>query len=131
VLASIQALLRRSSVFEEHAVDAPKKVRFGKVEIDFDARTLTRSGQPAYTFTTGEFSVLSALLNNPRKTLSRDQLMALSRSRERGPFDRAIDVQISRLRKLIESNIHNPRYIQTIWGRGYMFVPDKEEEESE
>ena len=50
--------------------------------------------------------------------------MALARGREQGPFDRAIDVQVSRLRKLIENDPAQPRYIQTVWGFGYVFVPD-------
>jgi len=132
LLARIQALLRRSWNLEENTQEtAQGKVRFGGVEVDLAARTLTRPGQPDYIFTTGEFSVLAVLLNHPRKTLSRDQLMTLARSRERGPFDRAIDVQISRLRKLVEPNIQNPRYIQTVWGMGYMFVPDESEVEEE
>jgi two-component system OmpR family response regulator/two-component system phosphate regulon response regulator OmpR len=127
LLARIQAILRRPWVLENLS-EAQGKVRFGGMEVDFSARTLSRPGQPVYTFTTGEFSVLSILLAHPRKTLSRDQLMALARSRERGPFDRAIDVQISRLRKLIEPDSGKPRYLQTVWGLGYMFVPDEESE---
>ncbi|MDR1848546.1 MAG: two-component system response regulator OmpR [Zoogloeaceae bacterium] len=126
LLARIQAMLRRSWSFDEEAVEVVQgKVHFGDVEVDFAARTLNRPGKPPYILTTGEFSVLSVLLTHPRKTLSRDQLMTLARSRERGPFDRAIDVQISRLRKLVEPDKHNPRYIQTVWGMGYMFVPDE------
>jgi len=132
LLARIQALLRRSWSFEEETAEAAQgKIRFGGVEVDFAARTLNRPGQPPYIFTTGEFSVLSVLLTHPRKTLSRDQLMTLARSRERGPFDRAIDVQISRLRKLVEPNTEKPRYIQTVWGMGYMFVPDDPERREE
>ena len=68
--------------------------------------------------------MLKVLLQHPRQPLSRDKLMALARGREQGPFDRAIDVQISRLRKLIESDPAQPRYLQTVWGFGYVFVPD-------
>jgi len=132
LLARIQAMLRRAWALEETAAEtAQGKIHFGGVEVDFAARTLTRPGHPVYIFTTGEFSVLSVLLSHPRKTLSRDQLMTLARSRERGPFDRAIDVQISRLRKLIEPNVQKPRYLQTVWGMGYMFVPDESETEEE
>jgi two-component system phosphate regulon response regulator OmpR len=56
--------------------------------------------------------------------LSRDKLMVLARGREYGAFDRSLDVQISRLRKLIEPDPASPRYIQTVWGVGYVFVPD-------
>ena len=50
--------------------------------------------------------------------------MSLARGREQGPFDRTIDVQVSRLRKLVEPDPANPRYLQTVWGFGYVFVPD-------
>ena len=61
---------------------------------------------------------------HPRQPLSRDRLMELARGREYDVFDRSIDVQISRLRKLIEEDPGKPRYIQTVWGFGYVFVPD-------
>ena len=62
-------------------------------------------------------------MTHPRTPLSRDKLMELARGREYGVFDRSIDVQISRLRKLIEDD-GAPRYLQTVWGYGYVFVPD-------
>ena len=84
---------------------------------------MTRDGVNM-TLTSGEFSVLKVLVNHPRKPLSRDKLMELARGREYDVFDRAIDVQISRLRKLLEPDPATPRYIQTVWGFGYVFVPD-------
>jgi len=74
--------------------------------------------------TTGEFALLKVLVQNPRVPLSRDKLMELARGREYEVFDRAIDVQVSRLRKLVEDNPSEPRYLQTVWGFGYVFVPD-------
>ncbi|MCC6659147.1 MAG: winged helix-turn-helix domain-containing protein, partial [Rhodocyclaceae bacterium] len=74
--------------------------------------------------TTGEFAVLKVLLQHPRQPLSRDKLMELARGREYEVFDRAIDVQVSRLRKLVEKDPSKPRYLQTVWGFGYVFVPD-------
>jgi two-component system phosphate regulon response regulator OmpR len=56
--------------------------------------------------------------------MSREKLMALARGREYGAYDRSLDVQISRLRKLIEADPQQPRYIQTVWGVGYVFIPD-------
>ena len=64
------------------------------------------------------------LVTHPRTPLSRDRLMELARGREYEVFDRSIDVQISRLRKLIETDPAHPGYIQTVWGFGYVFVPD-------
>jgi two-component system OmpR family response regulator/two-component system phosphate regulon response regulator OmpR len=124
LLARIHAVLRRQTTTPPGApqVDEPA-VRFGNVEVDFAARALKR-GDELLNLTTGEFAVLKVLLQHPRQPLSRDKLMALARGREQGPFDRAIDVQISRLRKLIESDPAQPRYLQTVWGFGYVFVPD-------
>ena len=98
-------------------------IRFSNIEVDLAARTLKR-GDDLLPLTTGEFAVLKVLLQHPRQPLSRDKLMTLARGREQGPFDRAIDVQVSRLRKLIESDPAQPRYLQTVWGFGYVFVPD-------
>ncbi len=97
--------------------------RFGAFEFNSATRELKKSGKPV-ALTTGEFSVLKVLVERPRQPLSRDQLMELARGREYEVFDRAIDVQISRLRKLIEEDPAHPRYIQTVWGHGYVFVPD-------
>jgi two-component system phosphate regulon response regulator OmpR len=74
--------------------------------------------------TTGEFSLLRVLAAHPRTPMSRDRLMELARGRGLEPFDRSIDVQISRLRKLIEDDPASPRFIQTVWGFGYVFVPE-------
>ena len=93
-------------------------------EVDLAARSLTREGVVT-RLTTGEFAVLKTLLDHPRQPLSRDRLTQLARGREHGPFDRAIDVQVSRLRKLVEPDPQNPRYLQTVWGFGYVFVPDE------
>ena len=124
LLARIHAVLRRQTTTPPGAPQGDEPaVRFGNVEVDFAARALKR-GDELLILTTGEFAVLKVLLQHPRQPLSRDKLMALARGREQGPFDRAIDVQISRLRKLIESDPAQPRYLQTVWGFGYVFVPD-------
>jgi DNA-binding response OmpR family regulator len=85
---------------------------------------LERDGEPV-SLTTGEFAVLFALVTHPGETLSRERLLTLARGRERGAFDRSIDVQLSRLRRLIETDPAKPRYLQTVWGAGYVFVPDQ------
>jgi len=96
--------------------------RFGAFEFNPSTRELKKDGRPV-PLTTGEYSVLKVLVEHPRQPLSRDKLMELARGREYEVFDRSIDVQISRLRKLIEDNPAHPRYIQTVWGHGYVFVP--------
>ena len=124
LLARIQAVLRRQGNRPPGAPDEESEtIRFGNIEVDLAARTLKR-GDESLSLTTGEFAVLKVLLHHPREPLSRDKLMALARGREQGPFDRAIDVQVSRLRKLIESDPAQPRYLQTVWGFGYVFIPD-------
>jgi two-component system, OmpR family, phosphate regulon response regulator OmpR len=97
--------------------------RFGAFEFSPGTRELRKNGEKV-PLTTGEYSVLKVLVERPRQPLSRDQLMELARGREYEVFDRAIDVQISRLRKLVEDDPAHPRYIQTVWGHGYVFVPD-------
>ena len=76
------------------------------------------------TLTSGEFAVLKSLVTHPREPLSRDKLMNLARGRDYGALERSIDVQVSRLRRMLEQDPTNPRYIQTVWGLGYVFVPD-------
>ena len=130
LLARIHAVLRRQDPRPPGAPeDAAEIVRFGNIEVDLAARALRRNGE-ALPLTTGEFAVLKVLLLHPREPLSRDKLMTLARGREQGPFDRAIDVQISRLRKLIENDPAQPRYLQTVWGFGYVFIPDSGKRET-
>jgi DNA-binding response OmpR family regulator len=124
LLARIQAVLRRRGAATPGAPATEEgTVSFANVEVDLAARTLKR-GDEHLALTTGEFAVLKVLLQHPRQPLSRDRLMTLARGREQGPFDRAIDVQVSRLRKLVEPDPANPRYLQTVWGFGYVFIPD-------
>jgi len=124
LVARIQAVLRRRTANIPGAPASEDQIiAFGDVEVDLATRTLKRGGE-LQSLTTGEFAVLKALLQHPRQPLSRDRLMTLARGREQGPFDRAIDVQISRLRKLVEPDPATPRYLQTVWGFGYVFIPD-------
>lgn len=124
LVARIQAVMRRqpSAPPGAPAMD-DEVVAFGQVKVNLGTRTLQRN-EEEIALTTGEFSLLKVLLQHPRQPLSRDKLMELARGREYGVFDRAIDVQISRLRKLVEDDPTKPRYIQTVWGFGYVFVPD-------
>ena len=125
LLARIHAVLRRRPVPEVPGAPSVDQevVRFGHFSFDLGARTLHK-GAEALTLTTGEFAMLKALVRHPRTPLSREKLAQLSRGREFEPFDRSLDVQVSRLRKLIEADPSNPRMIQTVWGVGYVFVPE-------
>ncbi|NUO82856.1 two-component system response regulator OmpR [candidate division KSB1 bacterium] len=125
LVARIHAVLRRRAAPLPAGAPAPEEgeVSFGSVRVNLATRLLTRKGEE-HALTTGEFAVLKVLLQHPRQPLSRDKLMELARGREYEVFDRAIDVQVSRLRKLVEDDPAKPRYIQTVWGFGYVFVPD-------
>ena len=125
LVARIHAVLRRRTDPTPPGAPALEQgeMRFGPVTIDLATRALTREGK-TISLTTGEFGLLKVLLAHPRVPLSRDKLMELARGREYEVFDRAIDVQISRLRKLVEPDPAHPVHIQTVWGFGYVFVPD-------
>lgn len=124
LVARIHAVMRRRPTALPGAPTMEDEVvSFGRVTVNLGTRALTRDGDDV-ALTTGEFSLLKVLLQHPRQPLSRDKLMELARGREYGVFDRAIDVQVSRLRKLVEDDPAKPRYIQTVWGFGYVFVPD-------
>ena len=124
LLARINAVLRRKVPSGPPGAPAEGgSLQFGEFELNLSTRTLTRAGKPV-SLTTGEFSVLKVLAQHPRTPLSRDKLMELARGREYEVFDRSIDVRISRLRKIVESDPAHPRHIQTVWGFGYVFVPD-------
>jgi two-component system, OmpR family, phosphate regulon response regulator OmpR len=126
LLARINAVLRR----HEHSPEAGKSAKqdvfnFGEFVFDSANRSLSRNGT-TITITSGEFALLKVFTEHPRQPLSRDRLMQLARGRELDVFDRSIDVQVSRLRRLIEPDPAHPRYLQTMWGFGYVFIPDGE-----
>src|ERR1700676_1605658 len=125
LVARIQAVLRRQTErFAPGAPAAEGKIAFGPYRLNLSTRELMR-GDEAVGLTTGEFGLLKVLASHPRQPLAREKLMLLARGRDHDVFDRAIDVQVSRLRKLIEADPSAPRYIQTVWGFGYVFVPDE------
>jgi two-component system, OmpR family, phosphate regulon response regulator OmpR len=99
------------------------RVGFGPFSLELSTRSLSRDGVPV-PITTGEFSLLKVLAQYPRQPMSRDKLMELARGRTLDSSDRSIDVQVSRLRRLLGEDPHSPRFIQTVWGFGYVFVPD-------
>lgn len=125
LVARIHAIMRRQPANLPGAPTLDEEiVHFGRITVNLGTRALTRDNEDV-SLTTGEFSLLKVLLQHPRQPLSRDKLMELARGREYGVFDRAIDVQISRLRKLVEDDPSKPRYLQTVWGFGYVFVPEE------
>ncbi|MEW9809565.1 MAG: two-component system response regulator OmpR [Candidatus Symbiodolus clandestinus] len=124
LLARIRAILRRRS-HELPGAPAHEEaiVTFGRFKLNLGTREMFKDGL-SVPLTSGEFAVLKALSNHPREPLSRDKLMNLARGREYNATERSIDVQVSRLRRVLEEDPAHPRYIQTVWGLGYVFVPD-------
>ena len=125
LLARIHAVLRRRPATEVPGAPSQDQevIAFGPFSFDLGLRILQKNGEEL-PLTTGEFAMLKTLVRHPRQPLSREKLAQLARGREFEPFDRSLDVQVSRLRKLIEVDPAAPRYIQTVWGVGYVFVPD-------
>ena len=124
LMARVKAVLRRQSAPVPGAPGSEdESVTFGDYELSLATRELKR-GDEVHMLTTGEFAVLKALVMHAREPLTRDKLMNLARGREWDALERSIDVQISRLRRMIEPDPSKPRYIQTVWGVGYVFVPD-------
>ncbi len=125
LVARISAVLRRKTPDELPGApsETPQMFEFGQFVLDLSTRTLKKNGETV-PLTTGEFSVLKVFARHARQPLSREKLMELARGREYEVFDRSLDVQISRLRKLIEPDSSNPLYIQTVWGLGYVFIPE-------
>lgn len=124
LLARINAVLRRQVT---ELPGAPSNedthIEFGRFKLNLGTREMF-CDDVAMPLTSGEFAVLKALVKNPREPMSRDKLMVMARGKEYSAVERSIDVQISRLRRMIEEDPSHPRYIQTVWGLGYVFVPD-------
>ena len=124
LLARINAVMRRHERLQPSAPAVnTDNVDIGDFIFSATTRSLTKNGT-SVTITSGEFALLKVFVDHPRQPLSRDRLMQLARGRELDVFDRSIDVQVSRLRKLIEPDVAHPRYLQTMWGFGYVFIPD-------
>ena len=122
--ARIEAVLRRrSTVPAGTPVAEGGQVSFGENVLDLSARTLLQNDQPV-VITSGEFSLLAAFVQHPHRPLSRERLIELARGPGCETDGRSMDVQVSRVRKLVEPDPTRPRYLQTVWGYGYVFVPD-------
>ncbi|HEY9164009.1 MAG TPA: response regulator [Magnetovibrio sp.] len=126
LLARIKAVLRR---FEGNAMSAGEDVlnaealNFAGWSFDVGARQLFDPQGEEVVLSGGEFELLNVLVAHPGRVLSRDQLLDMARGRDAQPFDRAIDVQVSRLRKKIERDPQTPTLIKTVRGGGYLFTP--------
>lgn len=121
LVARIRTVLRRVRRTGD-AAEAPAADRyaFGDWTLESATRSLRRGDGEGRSLTTGEFRLLHALVTCPGRVLSREQLLDLTLGRDADPFDRSIDNQISRLRRRLEDDPREPRWIKTVWGAGYM-----------
>lgn len=127
LLARIRAILRRrgDDAPAASAVRSTPALRFGSLEIDRDARTVTVAGQPA-ELTSYQFDLLVALAERAGRVLTRDQIMEAVRGRELEAFDRSIDVHMGRIRAAIEADPKAPKRILTVRGVGYVFAKQQD-----
>jgi two-component system OmpR family response regulator len=125
LLARIRSVLRRASREPGGmAGDAENIYEFAGFMLDIARRELYRPGGALVPLTDGEFDLLAAFVAHPRRILNRDQLLDLTKGRAAIPFDRSIDVQLSRLRRKIENDPKNPELIKTVRGGGYIFTSE-------
>lgn len=129
LVARIAAVLRRTQALppRQKPPDADR-IKFGEWTLDTGQRELIGPDGMATPLSSGEFRLLSALLERPKISLTRNQLLDLTKGRDAELFDRSIDNHVSRLRKKIEPDPKNPRYIKTVWGGGYMLAVEPETE---
>ncbi len=124
LLARIRAVLRRKC--SDLSQDSEKHIRsFGPFQLNLKNRTLNQNGVDI-PLTAGEMALIEIFTEFPNRTLSRDQLVDLLKGYERSPFDRSVDVRVTRLRRKIELDPKAPHYIRTVWGKGYLFTPNSE-----
>ncbi len=127
LLARIRAVLRRGNdapADEPQDTEERHVTHFGEFELNHMTRILLKQGVEV-ELTSGEMALLIALAEHPNRVLSREQLMNMINAGESSdPFDRSIDVRITRLRRKVEQGNTKPHFIRTVWGTGYRFTPD-------
>ena len=127
LLARVRSVLRRSAAARAMAHEAPpprREVRFGTKWLDLDTQSLRDESGDEIVLVQSEFSLLKAFAENPRRVLSRERLLDLASARDSDPFDRAVDVRITRIRRKIEPDPAHPTVIKTVRGAGYIFSPE-------
>ena len=124
LLARIRAVLRRhdDAKLKTDIESSADTHLFGNFQMDVNSRSLAKDGV-AIALTAGEFNLLRIFVEHPNRVLNRDQLMDLMKGYERSPFDRSIDIRVTRLRRKIETDPAAPVYVRTVWGEGYLFTP--------
>jgi len=124
LLARIRAVLRRNWPMTEPEPAPHAKHVFGPFVFEPEKRALLR-GDAEVDLSRAEFDLLSVLVQHPNRVLSRDFIMECLGGNERDPFDRSIDVRVTRLRHKIEADPAQPRFVRTVWGVGYQFTPEE------
>jgi DNA-binding response OmpR family regulator len=124
LLARVRAVLRRNSPIIDTESNAADKCIFGPFRLEPDKRALYRDTAEV-ELSRAEFELLEVLVNHPNRVLSRDFIMECLGGNDRDPFDRSIDVRVTRLRHKIEDDPAKPRFIRTVWGIGYQFSPEE------
>ena len=124
LLARVRALLRRTRAATTAAtpVAIPERYCFGPFALDIAAHRLLRDGLEVH-ITTAEFELLRVFVERPNRVLNRDDIIDLLKGYDRDPFDRTVDIRVTRLRRRIEANPSHPTYIRTVRGEGYLFTP--------
>lgn len=123
LLARIRSVLRRSKNLQEDS--NTQQTIFGNYRVLPQSRQLFHN-ENEITLTSGEYTLLDVFINNPNRVLNRDSLLQLLKGYEHQPYDRSIDVRVTRLRRKIEPEPGKPVFIHTIWGEGYLFTPKPE-----
>jgi len=132
LLARIRSVLRRRAdqgaarSSDGQRLATPARYRFAGWELDGESRILVSPEALPVELSGGEFDLLLAFVEHPRRVLSRDQLLELARNRTATLFDRSVDVQVGRLRQKIESDRRRPALIRTVRGAGYMLAAEVE-----
>jgi DNA-binding response OmpR family regulator len=124
LVARIRALLRRQKIASGDPTVTSQTVRFGDYSLDLGKQLLMRAGEPLEIHSAQ--MLLLAALASPNRPVSRDNLIARARGRDHEALDRSIDVQVLRLRQIVEDDPSKPRFIKTVWGVGYMLIADVE-----
>ena len=122
LLARVKSVLRRVEGGTARETASGSRVQFGDYTLDLEAHQLYDKSGETISLTSMEFDLLKAFAENPNKVLDRDQLLSLSHNRDWDPFDRSIDIRITRLRRKIEVEPSRPQIIKTVRGAGYIFV---------
>jgi len=124
LLARVRSVLRRASP-QAAANLGEGRVRFGRCMLDLRSHRLFEEDGREVTLTAMEFDLLQLFARHPNHVLTRDAILDLTQNREREPFDRSVDLHITRLRRKIEYNADTPQTIKTVRGVGYVFAPHR------